>query len=347
MFKPQYTISNSILENIVRFEVTKNTIKMKDLSNYLKEKAQMESIALDIFHLSQLVGSKISLKEARSIASGKSFSEIDYRGNYLTNFRNAIEYFYSSNSFIYPLEWKTFVHINKLMITNVFDDWEAKLRIGGEPVDPKDDNWIELRDQSLKPIDVQTELTNLIDWVKYNESIVSPVIVTAILIYKLIRIFPFVKLNKLSIITIAKFIMLKNDLLCNAMIPSVKLFDQFQVDFIECWKNTYLANDNLTQWIEKFSSVLSIEANNTLNFISKLIEDEKEKHKQPFLNLNRRQLKILRYLQTIPVVKREEYMRMMEVSTMTAYRDLSELTRKGLLKTQGKGRGITYSLTSR
>ena len=74
---------------------------------------------------------------------------------------------------------------------------------------------------------------------------------------------------------------------------------------------------------------------------------EGESKKQPFLNLNKRQLKILKYLQKISQIKREEYVEIMEVSTMTAYRDLDELVKKGLLKVSGQGRSTRYILASK
>ena len=79
----------------------------------------------------------------------------------------------------------------------------------------------------------------------------------------------------------------------------------------------------------------------------KTLNEEDKSSKKPFLDLNKRQLKILRYLQTIPTVKREDYVQMMDVSTMTAYRDLTELMEKKLVKLEGQGRGTKYMLSNR
>ena len=75
------------------------------------------------------------------------------------------------------------------------------------------------------------------------------------------------------------------------------------------------------------------------------MEDERAK-KQPFLDLNPRQLKVLRYLQNVPYIKREDYCHMMDVSTMTAFRDVNDLVRKKLLKVEGQGRGTKYRLST-
>ena len=83
------------------------------------------------------------------------------------------------------------------------------------------------------------------------------------------------------------------------------------------------------------------------NVTGLLGEEEKRNTSQPFLDLNKRQLKILRYLQNIPTVQRDDYCQMMDVSTMTAYRDLNDLVSKKLIKVEGQGRGTKYKLASR
>ncbi|MFC1780579.1 DeoR family transcriptional regulator, partial [Patescibacteria group bacterium] len=123
--------------------------------------------------------------------------------------------------------------------------------------------------------------------------------------------------------------------------------DVYEEEYIEAWKQAAGESDDITLWIERFIRNFASEIKDTRESIEKLIQEYQEKNKQPFLNLNRRQLKILRYLQNIPQVKREEYVEMMDVSTMTAYRDLTELVRKGLLRLEGQGRGTRYMLVNR
>jgi predicted HTH transcriptional regulator len=101
-------------------------------------------------------------------------------------------------------------------------------------------------------------------------------------------------------------------------------------------------------WIERFVKSMARDVEEQKNEIDKQMAEEQEKNaKQPFLDLNKRQLKILKYLQTIPTVKREDYCAMMDVSTMTAYRDLDDLVNKKLIKVEGRGRGTKYMLVSR
>jgi DeoR/GlpR family transcriptional regulator of sugar metabolism len=60
--------------------------------------------------------------------------------------------------------------------------------------------------------------------------------------------------------------------------------------------------------------------------------------------LNPRQLKLLDSLRPGPVVRTGEYSEASGVSPATAWRDLTDLVAKGLLESQGKGRGAMYRL---
>lgn len=114
------------------------------------------------------------------------------------------------------------------------------------------------------------------------------------------------------------------------------------------WKTSALSPvGNATPWIEMFAQIIATEIKGVREKATRYSTDENKPTAQPFLNLNKRQLKILKYLQTIPTVKREDYVQMFDISTMTAFRDLNELLEKKLLRVDGQGRATKYLLGNR
>jgi Fic family protein len=134
--------------------------------------------------------------------------------------------------------------------------------------------------------------------------------------------------------------------LTQTFLPIVRELDQHNQENIKIWQKCIEDQDS-SNWLERFILNLNAAVKEDKDKILGLVNTSKNTSKQPFLDLNRRQLKILRYLQTIPTVKREDYVQMMDVSTMTAFRDLTDLVEKKLLRVEGRGRGTKYLLLNR
>jgi ATP-dependent DNA helicase RecG len=60
------------------------------------------------------------------------------------------------------------------------------------------------------------------------------------------------------------------------------------------------------------------------------------------LGLNERQIKAIQYIQEKGMITNREYQKLCATSWDTAYRDLSELVQKSILRREGKGRSTHY-----
>ncbi len=356
MYNPKFTITNSILNNVVKLEIDRHSIETTTFSTKTRNRLAERAKNLNLFHMAHILNINVTLKDASKISDGKKIITEDARGTILNNFRNALEFTRSNISETYiDIDLNILMHINKILLTDWKEDWEAKLRTGGEEIDTTLDNWATLRDERIEPLQLQSELISLIDWYKSNNAKVHDLIRIAVFVERLIQICPFVHLNKLTTIAVADFLLYKNGLSSKSHLPSTRVFDVYQDEYFEALSlassesinSTQEESPDITLWIERFVRNLSNDMNETKEELSKQIQEEEKGSKQPFLDLNKRQLKILRYLQTIPTVKREDYVQMMNVSTMTAYRDLNELTEKKLIKVEGMGRGTKYMLANR
>jgi Fic family protein len=347
MYEPKFRLTHNMLNNIVSFEVEKKGLEAYELDDDVLNKARLSANSLDIFHLAHLFNVTLTLKEAKKIASGKTLSLDDYKGNYLTNFRNAIEYIYATQTAFYPVQGNILVHLNKILIKNLAEEWDAKYRTGGEETRERDDNWVTLRDEDIASVEVQSQTLEVLEWFSSDGKKIHPLIRIPAVIYRILRITPFVSSNKLTTLALCKYLFFKSGMLINGILPVIENFDVHEDEYLEVWKQAINENDEITAWIEKFIRNYLNGLKSVKESLDKLVQEHKEKNKQPFLDLNKRQLKILRYLQNIPQVKREEYIEMFDVSTMTAYRDLTELVRKGLVRIEGQGRGTKYMLASR
>lgn len=308
---------------------------------------QNNAKAQDIFHLGHSIGIDMSFKDAEKISTGiKPDTVKDEKLYLINNFRNALEFNRSNIADTYPeFDFTIILHLNKLILTSWRETWEARLRNVSDEQNFKDDNWETLRDTSVDTSQVENHVIDLIEWYKLNSQVIAPIVRIGILLYRLIEIYPFVAGNKITFLALCDYLLLKYGLSSKAFFSVVRSIDVNEEILFESYKTSKKAND-LIFWLETFTYILIKQLIEVKEQLSSYLEEDEKTKSQPFLDLNKRQIKILRYLQNVPVIKREDYCHMMDVSTMTAFRDLSELVRKKLLKVEGRGRGTKYRLST-
>ncbi|MBP9759020.1 DeoR family transcriptional regulator [Candidatus Dojkabacteria bacterium] len=343
-----YYISNQVLNNIIQLEVTRTELKKFEIQAEMLRKLEEESFIENMLHTSNMLGLQQTYKDAEKFSEMKIEIGNDTSKHILNNFRNVLEYLKSNetNNYI-DINVNMLIHVNKFLINGWKEEWEAGLR-NDNKINLMYDDWGEFIDNSIVLTNIHYETQENIDWYKNNITRIHPLLRISVLIYRLIRITPFRNLNKLSLIAISHFLLQKNRYFYNSPLSMSKIFDKnntlLQNSLKTCLNDE---NENITAWIEVFTDAITTEYKELLIKVQQSNESTIKNEEKPFLDLNKRQLKILRYLQSIPTVKREDYIQMFDVSTMTAYRDLNALVKKKLLRIEGEGRATHYKLANR
>ncbi|MDQ7020842.1 MAG: hypothetical protein Q9M91_03260 [Candidatus Dojkabacteria bacterium] len=214
-----------------------------------------------------------------------------------------------------------------------------------DKIDDRWDNYVDLRDPNIASHEIDSAVEDLVDWYLNSMIVITPVVRIGVLIFRLMEISPYIAGNKLTIAALLDYLLLKQGMSSKIYTSTLKFLENSEKKLMASFDLSRRSHD-LSLWLENFTDGLVRELVTVREDIDRfIIEDEKSK-KQPFLDLNKRQLKVLKYLQTVPTIKREDYCHMMDVSTMTAFRDMKDLVRKKLIKTEGKGRGTKYKLAS-
>jgi len=347
MLSPTYTLTHRMLNSIVKIEKLKLQIDQsfeKTQNKFLLEEKRVN----DLFHMAHILGINMSYREVENITKNKKPIINEVEGKLILNLNSALNFVDTSLKGNY-LTWDInfVVQINKLLLSNFRANTESKIRESGEAVDKSNDTWSELRDLTVTSTYIRPKLVQTLDTYKASISKTHDLINLIVLWYSLIRICPFVSQNKLTILTILEIASMISKYFEFPYISFIKNIDNNEEMYLEKIFEASKSEDDLTSLIEVFLEKITEDFESTVNELNRKNKISTEKKDQPFLNLNQRQLKILRYLQNIPTVRREEYCEMMQVSTMTAFRDLDELVNKNLLRVDGKSRGTKYLLSSR
>lgn len=346
MFTPNFNYTDKLVSSLVKLESLRTYLGSLDLSYPIRHKLSMNAKAQDIFHFGHILGLDMTLKDAEKIAGGLRLDSFKDQNAYiLSNFRNALEFNRSNIADTYSeLDFTVLLHVNKLITSSWRESWDARFRsVSDEFIDK--DEWSTLRDESIDGAQVQNQMIELVEWYKSAAPSITPIVRIGVTLFRMFEVTPYFAGNTLSIIGLADYLLVKNGFAGKVYSSFVRNLDINGSEYKEAFAASKKAND-LTFWLETLTQNLIKELTEIKENLGKFTEDEEKSKNQPFLDLNKRQLKVLRYLQSVPMIKREDYCHMMEVSTMTAFRDLNDLVRKKLLKVEGKGRGTKYRLSS-
>jgi Fic family protein len=347
MYTPRFNYSDKLVQNLVKVEHNKTILQNTDLSYNVRHKLDIRTKTLDLFHIAQILKLDLTLKDSERLANNVRLDTLEeLRGSIIKNFRNAIEFNRSTIADTYSeLDKSVILHLNKLVLTQWRETWEASFRNFNDKIDDRWDTYVNFRDISITVEQIPHEIEELIEWYKYSVPAITPLVRIAVVMYRLVEICPFIAGNKLTIMAIIDYLMLKNGYsskVYSSVVRSIEQSDEKLIRAMEVARRTF----DLSFWIDTFVGVMAADLINIREEINQFIVLEEKSKQQPFLNLNKRQLKVLKYLQNVPSIKREDYCHMMEVSTMTAFRDLNDLVRKKLVKLEGQGRGTKYKLAS-
>jgi len=343
----EFQYNDKIVNHLLKIENIRTQLSLLDLSTDIKYKLSQNTKTNEIFYLANSLGIEFTLKDAEKVITGINIdTHEDSRIQMVENFKDVLEFNRSSLIDTHgEADLNLLVKLNKICGDNIYSPADMKIRDGNDNIQSKNDNWTLLRDKSLQNPEIHQLMEELISWFKDLAPYMNNLVRNLIFIFNLIDICPFVSSNKLTILAFADLMMLKNNLSTKSFTSTNFVFLQNEDKLIQTFAIAKTNRDS-TLWVQEVLGLIVKSLQKTQEELQSYIIEEEKSKKQPFLDLNKRQLKILRYLQNVPNIKREDYCHMMEVSSMTAFRDLDDLVRKKLLKLEGKGRGTKYRLAS-
>lgn len=339
-------LSHNITNLLVEIALAKQKLEIFYSQN--KDKISQQIYNNDAHSLSLIaneIGLEINVNDAAKLLKGESLESDDVRAQLVTNIirTHNLSVGLSENDSI-TIDRNAMLNINKSIAHNTIEEWKIKFRSQNESSSLLFDDLRTVIKPEFRKVDANTEINNIIQEYKDNTS--SPRFYKiAVYIYRLLELHPFASYNKYTILFIGQLMLNKYLTPDRRLVNLTTLFVEKDVEIVKSFRLT-AEDKRQVAWIELFLNIILENLQEACKDLKTTTKNKQKATDQPFLDLNKRQLKILNYLQNIPTVKREDYVEMMRVSAMTAYRDLNDLLEKNLLKTIGQGRGTKYMLSS-
>jgi len=345
MYTPTFTLTHRMVNYLIKLELAIRTIKETPLSTQVQRELLKQMQTENIYHLGRSIDAKVSMKEAAQIAEAKDIPTPGTPAFILSNYRSTRDFIYSSaNDRYFTLSPSLLLHLNKLLFTRVVDQWDAgRFRNPTDEIKVMFDLWEDARQQDVHDVEFQQHFYQVLNWFTERKYRIHSALKLGCVVYELMRIYPFVSGNQLTMLATSELLFEKTKLSLSTLFPMTRHFNLNAKEYKDVLQQSIEAQD-LTMWLERFIKGLAVDMTALKNDVLRLDEEKVKGKKKQMQDLNQRQLKLLRQLRHKPKISRKEYVDMLGVSTMTAYRDLNELVDKKLVVVRGGGRSTFYRL---
>ncbi len=333
-----------MMKYIVTFEI--NNERVKNIPLPYKEKKQLyERVhAEDINALAEIINLPTGYSKALDIQRGKIDVSKGAKYKILTNYRSTQDFInsYKSTSFV-PISSELIAHLNNLLLKNILDSWETgKFRKFSEIPNEIHDQWYKYRDYYPKR-NTEKYFNELSEWIYSGKDNYHKLIQCALLIYEFIDNAPMYVGNQITSILTATCVLKDFGYNHNNTLCLAKALKPIYKEIPEIFKMSKKNRDQ-TLFTEALLYALSLESIQLKQLYESSHNKTVKKKAESEENLNNRQVKIIKYLEENKKINRAEYTKLMGISFMTSYRDLTELLQAGYLERKGKNKKTYYIL---
>lgn len=347
MYKPKYTISNTILRNIGIIEASREVIDHAPLLPYYEKEFQKDAMVRSVHHGTHIEGNELNLDQAEKVIAGQEVIARQRDIQEVINYRKVMEYLGElkeengkkkiDEEFIRKLHRMT---VEKILPSEKCGEFRTT------QVVIKNSLTGEVTFTPPAAIAVPVQVKEFVDFINTSTSEdIHPVLKSGAVHYELVRIHPFIDGNGRVSRALSTLILFQEGYDIRKFFSLEEYFDNDAAEYYRALQSVGKNEGDLTEWLSYFTQGLAIELSKIKDKIEKISVDIKLKERQggtPIL-LSDRQLKIIEYIQKVGYLQNNGFKQLFPmVSEDTVLNELKYLIKHGLVKKAGSTKAARY-----
>jgi len=346
MFKPDFSISNRILNNIASIEAAEETIRHAPLLPLWEKEFKDDAVVRSVHHGTHIEGNKLDKSEAKNVLLGKDVVGRPRDIQEVINYRKVIELIDEEarrkiNKITEPLIKKLHrVTTDKILPQEQIGEYRTN------QVVVRNSQTGEITFRPPAPIQIPFLMREFIYWINSkNKDEIHPILKAAIAHHQLVFIHPYIDGNGRVARALATLILFIEGYDIRRFFSFEEYYDKDAKSYYENLQKA--SNGNMTSWLEYFTYGAAREFDKVREKVLKLSRDIKLKEKfggqQIFLT--ERQVKIMEYIQEVGYLQNQNFSSLFpDISEDSVLRDLHDLSGKGIVKKVGSTKAARYVL---
>ncbi len=332
MFRPKFTITNDINNNLLEVERARGFLDAADLRDDWLAEMQTRALVREAHFSTHIEGTALTLDQAEDILSGRSAGSVavDDRQE-LLNYREAMDYVSGHLGRDFSITEDLIKEIHRILVNDV----------RGGALEPgryrEVQNYIvdaitkEAVYTPPSPEEVLGQMAEFVEWLNKPKG-VSVVLQAGIAQFQLVQVHPFLDGNGRTARVLCTLILYKGGYDFKRLFSLSEFYDEERQSYYDAIQSVREADGDMTQWLEYFtgglrSQLMEIKVRGE----RVLVEDSVIDRGRKFM-LNERQLSILRHIVDEGQASVEELRARYDLVRRTVQRDLARMVELGLVE---------------
>ncbi len=340
MYQPNFTITNKIVRNIGAIDAAKEVIEHAPLLPYWEKKFQEEAVLRTTHFGTHIEGNELSLTQVQKILDGERIVARERDVQEVINYRKVIEFM--TENLDVEISEKFILKLHEKVVHNILPD-DATGAYRSKDVVIRNSITGEISFRPPRSIEVPWQMKDLVLFI-VNEREMHPIMKAGVVHYEFVRIHPFTDGNGRVGRALSTYVLLREGYDIRNFFSLEEHFDNDPKAYYEALQSVQKNKGDLTDWLIYFTEVVAAELAKIKEKIESISIDSRLKQKLggPVM-LSERQLKIIEYVQSVGYFENKMFATMFPmVSEDTVLRELQDLVKKGILKKQGRTKGVKY-----
>ncbi|MBU0952143.1 MAG: Fic family protein [Elusimicrobia bacterium] len=339
-FKPVYTITNHILRAVSRIDVLNEVIIKAELLPIWEKRLRHEARIKSTHYSTKIEGNRLTLEQVERLSKNQSVTGAPQRDiREVQNYFKVLDYVeeIGHKDIVYTEDMVLKMHY--LTMNNILEgDLKGKYRTQQNV----------LRDYSTGIVvymppeheQVPILMSELIKFLN-DEKEMHPITKAGVVHYEFVRIHPFMDGNGRVARALCMLVLLASGYDVRKLFALEEYYESDRNRYYEAIESAQKNNDNTTGWLEYFTGGMVFELERVKGEIEQLQKGTKNGIPS---DLSPRQISAVSFIRKLGSVTNSRYRKHFHVSNKTAQSDLQKLVDKEILKLEGRGRSVRYTI---
>ena len=349
-FKPKYTITNEILNNLTEIARGREIIEQAKLIPKWELKLKKEARIHNAHSSTSIEGNNLTLGQVADLAENKDITAMAKDKDEVLNYLKALDSIpeYASKK---TIDLKLFLKVHETLTAGtlryqkdcgglrdcavfvgkrIFDG--TRFKEVAEYIPPKTK-------------DVPRLVSEFLDWLNSEKrKEINPVILAGIVHYEIARIHPFIDGNGRTARLVAALILYKRGFDHRRFFALDDFYDENRQAYYDALKTVQTNKGDITQWLEYFTDGVLYAIDKVKDFIDKVGLTPKIENGER-IELTQKQIKILERIKEKGKVSNKDLREMFGITRQAMLKEISKLIDAKLIELVGKGRNAYYKIS--
>ncbi|MEA2016617.1 MAG: Fic family protein [Actinomycetota bacterium] len=344
MFKPNFRYTNKIVNNLTRISTAVEVILNSPFIPKWEVTLRREAIIRKAHSSTAIEGNILSLEQVSDLANGREVMASRKDKQEVLNYLSVLEKI-AKLADDKKITEKNILSIHRMLTKDTLENSSdcGKYRNRYVVVGNRFTKEIIFRPPANKDVPGLTK--TLVEWLNSdNAKELVPVIEAGIAHYELVRIHPFIDGNGRTARVLATLILYMRGFDAKQFFSLDDYYDSDRTAYYKALRSVNQKTLNLTGWLEYFAEGVNVSIEKVKERVVRLSSERLRKTKRGQVALTERQMKIIEFINQNGRIRNRDIREMFEISDRAALKEIRKLLDLKVVKTEGKGRNLSYVL---